>query len=78
MLDKIALVKALFFLDYFCWALLICNYIFVTAHIMFKWAQIAQKEICMRERGKQKALDQKREVHHQLDSPFSKTYLQIK
>lgn len=49
------------------------NYIFVVVHIMFKWAQIAQKEICMRERGDQKALGQKREVHPQLDSPFSKT-----
>lgn len=73
MLHKIALKKALFFLDYFCWALLIHNYIFVTVHFTFKWAQLAQKEICVRERGDQKALGQMREVCPQLNFPFSKT-----
>lgn len=72
MLDKIALKKALFLLDYFSWALLIHNCIFVPVHIVCKWAQIVQEEIWRRESRKQKALGQKREVHPQLDSSFSK------
>lgn len=72
MQGKIALKKALCILDDFFWALLIHNYIFVVVHVTFKLAKIAQKEIRMREGGDQKALDKKREVHPQLDSPFSK------
>lgn len=48
-IDKVSLRKALFFQDYFLWALLIRNYIFV----------MVQKEICMRKRD-QEALGQKR------------------
>ena len=49
-LCKIASEEALTLLDGFCWAPLTQNYVFVKDRVKLKWAESAQKEICVRER----------------------------